>query len=270
MTLSKLLIADDEPSVLRLLEVGLQSDDVVIRTATSGREALAVAAEWKPDVLLVDVLLPDVDGFAVCRRIREHSTVPIILMSELRHDQNLALCLDAGADDYVAKPFSVAALAVRIAAVLRRADLPLDGGTPREIACDRGRLTIDLERGVALRRGHVVPLGNTQYRLLAYLADNAGPDCALRRDRGAGLGTGPRRRRRRRAQTRRHPASKTRRQPGASAAHRRGRGRRPAVHAAVREHQRSEDVANRVHDISHRHLPDQDARKQLRDLGNRR
>jgi two-component system KDP operon response regulator KdpE len=168
------LVADDEPSVLRLLAVALDAAGLRCLAAGSGAEALAIAQQDAPDLALLSITLPDLSGHEVCRQIREYSTIPILLMSVLRHEHNAALGVEAGADGCVAKPFGVGELVSRVRGQLSLAkQLPsVEGRT--ELECDRGRLVVDLGRRLAHRHGRVLPLGSTQFRLLAHLAASAG------------------------------------------------------------------------------------------------
>lgn len=174
----KVLVADGEPSLLRLIETGLASDEIEVRSTSSGVEALAIAREWQPDLVLLDVLMPDLDGHELCRRLRLFTSAPVIQTCSLYHERNQALGLDAGADEYVSKPFSIASLKSQVESTLSLAQWrPV--GAPTTLTLDRGRLVVDLERQVAYRRGRPVPLSNTQFRLLACLAGRAGEPVPL-------------------------------------------------------------------------------------------
>jgi len=174
MLRQKILAVADEPSLLRMLEIGLQSGERDIRTAADGRDALLIAAEWQPDLVLVDALTPGVGWDGVCRRLRETSTAPAILLTARRGQWVVAQALEAGADECVAKPFSIADLRALVQTVLGRSQRLPNLGPVSELACDRGKLKIDFARCLALRDERVIPLGNTQFRLLAYLAANPG------------------------------------------------------------------------------------------------
>lgn len=176
----KVLIVDDEPSVLHLLEFGLARLDCELCLTDGGEVALARAREISPSLVILDILMPDIDGYQVCRSLRQFSSTPVILLTALRDSADLSLALGAGADEYVAKPFSVADLLGRCRAALsRRRTLPLGCVAPPPFA--GGRYTLDLERRLLFdlprRRGAlpiVVPLSNTAFRLVTYLACNKG------------------------------------------------------------------------------------------------
>src|SRR5436305_4278815 len=115
-----ILTADDDPQLLRLVARNLQFEDYDVLTASDGEQALALTEAHAPDVLLLDVMMPKMDGFTVCRRVREFSTVPIIIVTARGQDQDKIRGLDLGADDYLTKPFSADELLARVRAVLRR------------------------------------------------------------------------------------------------------------------------------------------------------
>jgi len=175
-----ILIIDDEPSVLHLLEIGLAKLDCELRLASSGEEGLATARDLAPVLIVLDILLPDIDGYEVCRRLRQFSTEPVILLTALRDSGDMSNALSAGADEYVAKPFSVADLLGRCRAALARRLAPMLDTVPPQPFWG-GRYTIDVERRLLLelprRRAQmpgVVPISNTGFRLVAYLARNRG------------------------------------------------------------------------------------------------
>ena len=175
-----ILIVDDEPSVLHLLEIGLSRLESELHLTCSGEAGLKAARELNPVLVVLDILMPDIDGYEVCRQFRQFSTEPVILLTALRDSGDLTNALAAGADEFVAKPFSIADLLGRCRAALARRLTPaLPAGTPATLA--GGRFTIDAERRLLFeqprRRSHapdVVPLSNTGYRLISYLAANKG------------------------------------------------------------------------------------------------
>ena len=172
MTEQHVLIVDDEPKYLRLINFNLKSDGYGTSCVATGEEAVAVAAARHIDLVVLDIMLPGIDGFEVCTRIREFSNVPIIMLTARGHDEDKVKGLRLGADDYVTKPFSAQELTARVAAVLRRSLVSDLGGAPpiKEI----GRLKIDFaERRVTAGRAEV-SLTPTEYRLLSQLALNAG------------------------------------------------------------------------------------------------
>ena len=167
-----LLVVDDDPGVQRLLETGLTWEGYEVRTASGGSEALASIQESPPDLVLLDILMPEMDGFEVCRRIREISSVPIIFLTALNADTDLIQGLDAGADEFVSKPISLATLVARIRAVMRRSQLETAPTEERRLVCDGGRLVIDFDRRVACRGEESIPLSDTEFRLLSFLIAN--------------------------------------------------------------------------------------------------
>jgi len=167
--------ADDDPQLLRLVARNLQFEDYEVLTASDGQAALALIEAHIPDVVLLDVMMPKMDGFTVCNRVREFSTVPIILITARGQDQDKIRGLDLGADDYLTKPFSVDELLARVRAVLRRSQFTASEaaslGRSRQ---NIGDLSIDYAQHQVCLAGQEVPLTPIEYRLLAYLAQNAG------------------------------------------------------------------------------------------------
>ena len=167
--------ADDDPQLLRLVARNLQFEDYDVLTASDGELALELIEAHSPDVVLLDVMMPKMDGFTVCHRVREFSTVPIILVTARGQDQDKIRGLDLGADDYLTKPFSVDELLARVRAVLRRSQFAANEAAA--LARTRqtiGELTIDYGQHQVLLAGREVPMTPIEYRLLAYLAQNAG------------------------------------------------------------------------------------------------
>src|SRR5579883_2033712 len=135
-----ILAVDDDPSILNLLRIGLTQEGYEVVTATNGPEALTILQERAPKLVVLDVLMPEMDGIEVCRRIRQVSSVPVILLTALGQEPDVVNGLDTGADEYVTKPFSVATLSARIRAVLRRVEVDKGIGEERRFVCDDGRL----------------------------------------------------------------------------------------------------------------------------------
>ena len=166
----RVLVIDDAPGIRMLLETGLTSAGFVIIQASNGPEGIAQFLDQRPDAALVDVLMPGMDGYELCRRLRELSDMPIIMLSALRNESEIIQGLDAGADDYLTKPFSISELTARLRAHLRR-HRRLESPS-RHLTF--GDLMIDLNSQRVVRDGETVQLSPTEFRLLAYLAANAG------------------------------------------------------------------------------------------------
>ncbi len=164
------LVADDEPRITKLVSVALSQEGFRVVTASSGTEALQRAEEVRPDIVLLDIVMPDLDGIEVMRQLREWRPVPVILLTAKGSTADKAMGLDLGADDYVAKPFHPDELAARVRAVLRRAE----GVTAGAGVVRVGDIEIDLERRMMSRSGELIPLSRTEWLLLQQLAVNAG------------------------------------------------------------------------------------------------
>jgi two-component system, OmpR family, KDP operon response regulator KdpE len=168
MSAARILAVDDEPEILRALETILRGAGYEIETATSGNEALARATLRPPDAVLLDLVLPDRSGIEVCRELRTWTQIPILLLSVVGDEGEKVEALDAGADDYVTKPFAVNELVARLRAALRRAG-PSEGPI-----LEIGELRIDLDRRVVFKSGTPVPLTPHEFKLLALFARNEG------------------------------------------------------------------------------------------------
>ncbi|MDO9380388.1 MAG: response regulator [Nocardioidaceae bacterium] len=164
------LAVDDDPAILRTLAINLRARDYRVQTAGDGRSALQVVAEEVPDVILLDLGLPDVAGIDVIRQVRSTSTVPIVVLSARHESDDKVEALDAGADDYVTKPFGMDELLARVRAAVRRA-APADAGRPPVVA---GELTIDLDDRRLVRAGEEVHLTPTEWRLVDALVSRQG------------------------------------------------------------------------------------------------
>jgi DNA-binding response OmpR family regulator len=168
---TRILIVDDEPRYLRLMEANLTTEDYEIIKATNGQEAVDKVASHQPDLVLLDIMMPVLDGFAACERIREFSMVPIIMVTARGEENARVRGLDLGADDYIIKPFSATELLARVRAVLRR--VKTSGGTQQAVF-HHGRLKIDFARAEVFRNERIVYLSATEYRLLLQFAHNLG------------------------------------------------------------------------------------------------
>jgi len=169
---TKILIVDDEPRYLRLMEANLASDGYFIIKATNGQEAVDRVASQKPDLVVLDIMMPILDGFAACERIREFSNVPIIVVTARGEESARVRGLDLGADDYIVKPFSATELLARVRAVLRRAQI--SGSQFQQSVFSHGNLKIDFARAEVFRNDKTVFLSATEYRLLLQFAHNLG------------------------------------------------------------------------------------------------
>ena len=166
-----ILVADDDAPILRLVRAKLQADGYSVLTALNGQEALELFERERPDLVILDLMMPIVDGFETMQRIRQASNVPIILLTARSGPQDKVRGLDLGADDYVTKPFNPDELSARVAAVLRRASAP--STAPSQIL-RYDTVTIDLDNRVVRVRGKEVRLSRTEWELLAQLAGNVG------------------------------------------------------------------------------------------------
>ncbi len=169
---TKILVVEDDASIVRLLELELEHRGLSVRTALDGVAGLAEAARFKPDVIVLDIMLPKLDGTEVCRRIRSQSDVPILMLTAKDDEIDRVVGLELGADDYVTKPFSMRELTARVRAVLRRG-FPYDAedaDAPLEVQDVR----MNPERHEVFVRGESVDLPPKEFQLLELLLRNAG------------------------------------------------------------------------------------------------
>lgn len=164
------LVVDDDPQLRRLLRTTLTAEGFRVIEAESARRALIEAASHKPDLVILDLGLPDADGHSVVRGIREWSALPIVVLSARSEEQEKIAALDAGADDYVTKPFASGELLARLRSALRRAAGPADGAQPLLL----GAVRIDLARRIASGPNGDIHFTPIEYRLLAALAQHRG------------------------------------------------------------------------------------------------
>jgi DNA-binding response OmpR family regulator len=165
----RILLVEDDATIREMTQLSLQRDGFIVDTAADGPAGLDAFREHPPDLVLLDLMLPGLDGVSVCRAIRESSVVPVVMLTARSEALDVVVGLEAGADDYVTKPFEPAVLAARLRAVLRRATRP-EAATPLRF----GTLEIDPLGMVVRRDGEEVSLTPTEYRLLLMLAENAG------------------------------------------------------------------------------------------------
>jgi two-component system response regulator VicR len=169
---TRVLVADDEERFVRAIKFNLEASGYEVVTARNGQMAVELAAQEEPDLILLDIKMPRLDGYAACRRIREFSRVPIIMLTARTEEADKIQGLDSGADDYVTKPFSAEELLARVRAGLRRGSYSQDDG--KQPVIQVGELQIDLLRQRVSVAGKEVDLTPTEYRLLAELGQNAG------------------------------------------------------------------------------------------------
>jgi two-component system KDP operon response regulator KdpE len=189
--MARLLLVDDDPALVRALRIALtaRGHDVVV--ARTGEDAVAQVALTQPDAVVLDLGLPDIDGIDVCRRVRQWSDVPLVVLSAAGDEEHKVAALDSGADDYVTKPFGMAELQARLRVALRHGAARTQPGDPAEVSV--GRLQVDLAHHTATVDGAVLDLTAREFDLLAYLARHAGKVCThhmlLQAVWGPGFGT---------------------------------------------------------------------------------
>ena len=164
------LIVDDDIRILRMLKRIMELEGYKVHTADSGETALSIFDQEPPDIVLLDIMMPDMDGYTVCERIREFSQIPIILVSAKSTDQAKVGGLDTGADDYITKPFSASELAARVRAALRRAKFSVEPSSP---SFNSQGLVIDFTQRRVSVDNQELSLSATEYKILSYLACNA-------------------------------------------------------------------------------------------------
>jgi two-component system OmpR family response regulator len=176
----KVLVIDDEPNIRELVQVALKFHGCSVTAGATGNEALQRASTDQPDLIVLDVMLPDIDGFEVCRRLRAQANdVPVIFLTARDTTSDTVTGLALGGDDYITKPFSVEALVARVRAVLRRATRQgraseQDGASIESPVLRAGDLELDEETWTVRRAGTAIDLSPTEFRLLAYLMRNQG------------------------------------------------------------------------------------------------
>lgn len=173
--MAKVLVIDDDPSLLRALRLGLQAGGHEVVTAVNGEQGISQTAIASPDIIVLDLGLPDIDGLTVCRRIRQWSEVPIVVLSATGAEDRKVAALDGGADDYVTKPFGMAELEARIRTALRHHEARSDEQMPTKISL--GLLQLDLVHHEAHLDGTRVELTAKEFEVLSFLARHAGRTC---------------------------------------------------------------------------------------------
>lgn len=167
----RVLVVDDEKLIVKGIRFSLEQDDMDVDCAYDGEEALKLARENNYDIILLDVMLPKLDGFEVCRQIREYSDVPIIMLTAKGEDMDKILGLDYGADDYITKPFNILEVKARMKAILRRVNKKGNGDEPEGMIV-KGNLKIDCESRRVFIEGKEVNLTAKEFDLLELLAMN--------------------------------------------------------------------------------------------------
>ncbi len=169
---AKILVVDDEPHLIKLVRSNLEAQHYKVISALDGPSGLALTEKESPDLVILDIMLPGMDGYDVLQKIREFSSVPVIMLTAKDQDVDVVKGLHYGADDYVRKPFSVHELLARVEAVLRRAAASPEVTARPPFVC--GDFVMDFQQRRVTVRGKDIKLGPTEYRLLAQLVQNAG------------------------------------------------------------------------------------------------
>lgn len=171
--MDRILVVDDEPALVKALKFNLEKEGFTVITAADGKEALIKAETEDPSLVILDVMLPEVDGFEVCRRLRRVSAVPIIMLTAKGEEIDRVVGLEIGADDYLTKPFSLRELIARVKALLRRVRFDSDEARPKSIiAC--GNLRVDLDKHQVTVSGRKAELTTKEFNLLKLLLSHAG------------------------------------------------------------------------------------------------
>ena len=169
----KILVVDDDPLLLTLIQQSLEKDSYTVRTAPNGKEALQMMEKVKPDLVILDIMMPEVSGWEICDRIRRTSTVPIIMLTARGSQSDIVRGLQAGADDYLVKPFHQAELLARVSAVLRRVK-SAPASTTDPLHFGNGELVIDPSDHRVLKNEEEVTLTPTEFNLLLFMAHRPG------------------------------------------------------------------------------------------------
>ena len=170
---AKILVVEDDPAISNLIRTTLETQDYQFHTAQNGSGALMEAVSYNPDVMLLDLGLPDMDGVDIIKKVRGWSSLPIIVVSARTEDRDKVEALDAGADDYLTKPFSIEEFLARLRAALRRSHTEAKAGEESSLYTN-GDLTIDFAAGCAYVKGEEIHLTPIEYKLLCLLAQNTG------------------------------------------------------------------------------------------------
>ncbi|MCG0238422.1 MAG: response regulator YycF [Firmicutes bacterium] len=167
----RILVIDDEKPIADILRFNLEREGYEVEVALDGREGLEKARTWNPDLIILDIMLPELDGFTVCREVRAFSNVPILMLTAKEAEVDKVLGLELGADDYVTKPFGTREILARVRAILRRTRPP---AAPEVRVIRAGDLTIDLQSYAVYRGQQRIDLTPREFELLRYLATHPG------------------------------------------------------------------------------------------------
>lgn len=169
----RILLIEDDENIAQPLLFGLQKEGFEVFHATTGPAGLALARQYYPDAILLDVMLPEMDGYTVCRTLRQESNVPILMLTARGQELERVMGLEVGADDYIVKPFSFRELVARLRAMLRRVELDRQGGPPPD-RLTIGEITLDRTARQVTRAGHPIELSRREFELLKTLMEHAG------------------------------------------------------------------------------------------------
>ena len=171
----KLLVVEDEKNIVDILAFNLKREGYEVATAMDGAAGLALALEEDPDLILLDLMLPKMDGFEVCRRLREQGrTTPVIMLTAREEETDKVLGLELGADDYITKPFSMRELLARVKANIRRTDMAAAAAAPAAQRLELGRITVDLQSMTVYKDGAPLELTQREFELVRVLASRRG------------------------------------------------------------------------------------------------
>ncbi|MDA3129558.1 response regulator YycF [Aliibacillus thermotolerans] len=170
----KILVVDDEQPIADILDFNLKKEGFQVEVAYDGEEALKKVEAFEPDLVLLDIMLPQKDGMEVCREIRKNHDMPIIMLTAKDAEIDKVLGLELGADDYVTKPFSTRELIARVKANLRRLQVTPEEDTTKQKKIEIGELTIDSDAYLVLKRGEPIDLTHREFELIHYLARHIG------------------------------------------------------------------------------------------------
>jgi DNA-binding response OmpR family regulator len=167
-----ILIADDEKDIRNLVKISLEENGYNVLTAQNGKEAMDILISQNVQLAILDVMMPVMDGFSLLRKIREHSTIPVIFLTARTDEVDKVLGLGLGADDYIEKPFSIAELVARVGAQLRRSNEYISQKGKPETYITYGNLSIDKEKCCVYKKGEPIELGAKEYKLLLYFMEH--------------------------------------------------------------------------------------------------